>query len=285
MFVREEGFRLSQQLYHTNEFAKKSFVSVRTLQFYDKKGLLSPSAYTHAGYRLYSDDDLIRSQQILALKYLGFSLTEIKNLIQHGARELPSALRAQKEMLIDKRRQIDSIITAIEKIEMMETERLDYEAIFKIIEVIQMDLKPEWVSKYLTPDERRTMREIAKQSFSDEALRKLAEQEFTKETHQQYIHFYDELRRLVANNADPSSQEAQSLAQYLTDLNRRRSQGWDQEILAGMRKTWDTFNSLPEDKKPQMYTLTQDEREFIKQACSILHARRCEESDGRPVHE
>lgn len=194
MLVREGGFRLSRQLYHTNEFAKKSSVSVRTLQFYDKKGLFAPSEYTQAGYRLYSDDDLIRLQQILALKYLGFPLTEIKNLIQQGAKELPSALTAQKEMLIDKRRQIDSILTAIEKIEMMETEKLDYEAIVKTIEVIQLDLKPAWVSKYLSPDERRTMRDIAKQSFSHEALRKLTKQEFTEEIHQQYSHFYDELR-------------------------------------------------------------------------------------------
>lgn len=270
---------MSRPLYHTNEFAKKSFVSVRTLQFYDKNGLLSPSAYTQAGYRLYSDDDLIRLQEILALKYLGFSLTEIKNLIQQGAKKLPSALVAQKEMLIDKRRQIDSIITAIERIETMETERLDYDAVVKIIEVIQLDLKPEWVSKYLTSDERRTMREIAKQSFSDEALRKLTKQEFTEEIHQQYSHFYEELRRLVAKNTDPASEEAQSLAQYLTDLNKQRSQGWDEEILAGMKKTWETFNSLPEDRKPQMYTLTSDERGFIKQACSILHAQRREVRD------
>lgn len=126
-------------------------------------------------------------------------------------------------MLIEKRRQIGSIITAIEKIEMMETERLDYEAIVKIIEVIQLDLKPEWVGKYLSPNERRTMRELAKQSFSNEALRKLTKQEFTEEIHQQYTHFYDELRRLVAENTGPASQEAQSLAQYLTDLNKRRS--------------------------------------------------------------
>jgi DNA-binding transcriptional MerR regulator len=278
MFVREGGSGLSRKLYHTNEFAKKSSVSVRTLQFYDKKGLLSPSEYTQAGYRLYSDDDLVRLQQILALKYLGFSLTEIKNLMQEGVGELPSALRAQKEMLHDKRRQIDSIITAIEKIEKMDNETLDYETIVKLIEVIQMDLKPEWVSKYLTPDERRTLRDIAKQSFSEEALRKLAQQEFTEETHQQYSYFYDELRRLVAHHADPASQEAQSLAQYLTDLNRRRFQGWDQEILAGMRKAWENFNSLPEDKKPQIYTLTTEEREFIKQACSILHTRRSQET-------
>lgn len=64
---------MAEKLYHTNEFAKKSSVSVRTLQFYDKKGLLSPSGYTQVGYRLYSEDDLVRLQQILALKYLGFS--------------------------------------------------------------------------------------------------------------------------------------------------------------------------------------------------------------------
>lgn len=136
-----------------------------------------------------------------------------------------------------------------------------------------MSLKPEWVSKYLTPNERRTLRDLAKQSYSEEVLRKLAQQEFTEETHQQYGYFRDELRRLVALNADPASQEAQSIAQYLTELNRRRSQG-DQEILAGMKKSWENFNALPEDKKPPIYTLTAEERAFIKQACSILHARR-----------
>lgn len=142
-----------------------------------------------------------------------------------------------------------------------------------------MDLKPEWVSKYMTPEERRTMREIAKQSFSDEALRTLAQREFTEDIHEQYRYFYDELRRLVAIGADPSSQQAQSLAQYLMNLNARRSQGWDQEILTGMKKSWETFNSLSEDRKPQIYALTPDQRAFIKQACSILHARKSEESD------
>lgn len=141
-----------------------------------------------------------------------------------------------------------------------------------------MDLKPEWVSKYLTLDERRTLREIAKQSFSEEALKKLGQQEYTEETHRQYTHFYDELRRLVEENVDPASREAQNLAQYLTDLNTRRSQGGDQEILSGMKNTWENFNSLPEDKKPQIYTLTTEQREFIKQACSILYAQRGSES-------
>lgn len=105
-----------------------------------------------------------------------------------------AVLRAQKEMMLDKRWQINSIIQAIERIEKMKDEPLNYDSLVKIIEVIQMDLKPEWVSRYLTPDERRTMRDLAKQSYSQDALRKLAEQEFTEESHLQYRDFMKELK-------------------------------------------------------------------------------------------
>ncbi len=69
---------MGQHYYFTGQFAQKAAVSVRTLQYYDKVGLLSPSLYTEAGYRLYTDEDLSSLQQILALKFLGFSLEEIK---------------------------------------------------------------------------------------------------------------------------------------------------------------------------------------------------------------
>lgn len=62
----------------------------------------------------------------------------------------------------------------------------------------------------------------------------------------------------MAANADPSSPEAQNLAQYLTDLNNHQSQG-DEEIIEGMKKAWDNFNALPDDKKPQIYVLTTEE--------------------------
>ncbi|WP_308636331.1 MerR family transcriptional regulator [Paenibacillus silvisoli] len=64
---------MKNTLYRANEFAKKASVSVRTLQYYDKQGVLPPSAYTESGHRLYSDSDLKALQQILALKFLGFS--------------------------------------------------------------------------------------------------------------------------------------------------------------------------------------------------------------------
>ena len=62
------------------ELAKKMDVTVRTLQYYDREGVLSPSAESAGGRRLYTDKDLVRLHQILSLKSLGFSLDDIKTI-------------------------------------------------------------------------------------------------------------------------------------------------------------------------------------------------------------
>ena len=56
-----------------NEVGKLTGVRVRTLQYYDKIGLLHPTEYTQAGYRLYDDTALEKLQQILLFRELGFS--------------------------------------------------------------------------------------------------------------------------------------------------------------------------------------------------------------------
>ena len=67
----------SEKLFQAREFAALTGVTVRTLHHYDRLGLLKPSRYTRAGYRLYSERDLSRLEQIVALKFIGFSLKEI----------------------------------------------------------------------------------------------------------------------------------------------------------------------------------------------------------------
>ena len=68
------------RIYTTGEFAKKAGVSVRTIRYYDKQGMLKPSHVSQSGYRLYTDGDFARLQKILTLKYLGFSLEEIREI-------------------------------------------------------------------------------------------------------------------------------------------------------------------------------------------------------------
>ena len=79
---------MDKRLYRTGQFARKASVSISTLRYYDKEGLLAPTEYSESGYRLYTDEDLVNLQQILALKFLGFSLDEIKALfVQPGPSE------------------------------------------------------------------------------------------------------------------------------------------------------------------------------------------------------
>ena len=64
-----------------HEVSKLVGVSIRTLQYYDKIGLLHPTGYTDAGYRLYDDADLERLQHILLFRELEFPLKDIKAII------------------------------------------------------------------------------------------------------------------------------------------------------------------------------------------------------------
>jgi DNA-binding transcriptional MerR regulator len=63
--------KTNKKRYQPNEFARKSGVTVRTLHHYDRIGLLKPSDYTGVGFRLYRDDDFVRLQQIVTLKFIG----------------------------------------------------------------------------------------------------------------------------------------------------------------------------------------------------------------------
>lgn len=67
--------------WYIKEFGKLTGVSVRTLHHYDQIGLLKPSVRQSNGYRLYSEDDLLRQKQIVALKSFGFELSQIQNLL------------------------------------------------------------------------------------------------------------------------------------------------------------------------------------------------------------
>jgi DNA-binding transcriptional MerR regulator len=97
------------------EVSQLTGVSVRTLHHYDDIGLLTPDRTTEAGYRLYSDDNLAMLQQILFFRELGFSLKKIKELLTSPAFSRQEAFEMQRKMLLEKRKQLDSIIKTIEK--------------------------------------------------------------------------------------------------------------------------------------------------------------------------
>lgn len=92
-------------------------ISVRTIQYYDKIHLLKPSAKTAAGYRLYSDADVQKLQQILFLKELDFRLKDIRVIISNPRLNKTITFRRQKELLRAKRQHIDQLIHVLEQLE------------------------------------------------------------------------------------------------------------------------------------------------------------------------
>lgn len=82
--------------YKVKEVADLVGISVRMLHHYDKIGLLKPEKINEAGYRLYSDSDLERLQQILFFKELDFKLQDIKNILLSPKFDRIDSLKSQK---------------------------------------------------------------------------------------------------------------------------------------------------------------------------------------------
>lgn len=103
--------------YSSGEFARMAQVSIRTIRFYDKQNILKPSYVTPAGARFYTDSDFARLQQILLLKYLGFSLDDIREMTINDTdyHFLLNALTLQKKLIQDRIEQMQLVENAIEK--------------------------------------------------------------------------------------------------------------------------------------------------------------------------
>lgn len=122
--------------------AKKMGVSVRTLQYYDREGLLSPSAQSEGGRRLYTDRDLIQLYQILSLKHLGFSLADIKGRLRSldTPTQVADALSGQADALRQKIAALTQSLTELEALraEVLQMRTVDFKKYADIVVNLQM---------------------------------------------------------------------------------------------------------------------------------------------------
>lgn len=272
---------MSGRTYTTGRFASRTSVSVRTLRYYDAVGLLTPAARTEAGYRLYTDDDLVRLQQVLALKFLGFSLEEIKTYLATGPVGLREALAAQRAMVRERRAQLDAVDRALGETErLLATDGCAWAPVVKAIEVIQMERRDDWHEKYFTPEQRETLDKLTGESYSDEARERLAElhpnpwtEEDQRRIDARYAALWDGVRRLSAAGADPGAPEAQALAAESIALLEAFT-GGAPEVEEGLATLWGKVDALPEAERPLPRWLTDEEEAFLERAKAIYRERR-----------
>ncbi len=118
-----------------NEVSKLSGVSIRTLQYYDRIGLLNPADYTQAGYRLYDDAALEKLQQILLFKELEFPLKDIREMLSRPDFDKKKALEQQITLLTMKKEHLENLIAYAREIQLTGGKTMD----FSVFDTEKMD--------------------------------------------------------------------------------------------------------------------------------------------------
>lgn len=199
-----ENHKAIPQGYMTvGEAAKKMGVTVRTLQYYDRKGLFSPTAESAGGRRLYTDKDLVKLHQILSMKHLGFSLDDIKNHlieletpadIAHALTEQAAAIHEQIRTLSESLRQIEAL-----KTEVLQMQRVDFKKYADIIVNLQMNNEFYWMIKHLDD----TALDHFRSHLDMDTAQKLMDT---------FTHLNKEALCLQREGISPESEEGQALA-------------------------------------------------------------------------
>ncbi|APV44960.1 DNA-binding transcriptional regulator, MerR family [Dehalogenimonas formicexedens] len=150
--------------YATGELAKVSGVSPRTLQFYDKIGLLKPESYSESGYRRYDDAAALRLQQILFFRELGFELSDIRAIMEKPDFDLLTALESHRELLRGKVARLGELLGTVDRtIQKLKgnkkMEIKDYYKGFseKEVEAIRREAREKYGEKTIADSEAKVM--------------------------------------------------------------------------------------------------------------------------------
>lgn len=228
--------------YRVREFAELAGITVRALHHYDRLGLLKPRR-SAAAYRLYRSVDLERLEQIVALKFLGIPLKQIKALLDRNALDLPDALRMQRRVLEDKRRLLESAIRAIHDAEqsIRPGQRPDAVLLKKIIEVIEMQNNTDWAKKYYSEEALEKI-EQGKQRWSPELQERV-----TKE----WTDLFRDVEAAIARGEDPGGKHAQSLGTRWKKLVEGFT-GGDPKVSTGLNRLYADRPNWPASAQQQM---------------------------------
>ena len=191
------------------EIAKKMGVTIRTLQYYDKEGLLTPSSESEGGRRLYTDKDLLLLHQIISLKSLGFSLEDIKGRLfpLETPEEVAYALTEQAEDLRKKIEKLKSSLSAIEqlKAEVLQIRTVNFKKYADIIVNLQMQNDSYSLIK----------------RFDDDTLEHIRSR-FDKNSGLDFMNRFnrlsDEIIHLQKDKVPPESKKCQELVKEYWDL-------------------------------------------------------------------
>lgn len=241
---------MEKEFMSIGQLAQRMGVTVRTLQYYDRKDILKPSALSNGGRRLYTARDMVRLHQIQAFKYLGFSLEEIKNQVfsLDSPEQMASLLLQQQKSVEEQITNLQEAACALESFrsEVLNIQKVDFKKYAEIIELLQRRNESYWVWKFFDD----TLTEHIKKRFMDSP-------QDGERVYRTFRSLQDEAVILVEQGESSTSEKSMIWAQKWWDMimefvdgdltlitkleafNQDKS-GWDQEM-AQKQKMIDDF--------------------------------------------
>ncbi|MFD0715361.1 MerR family transcriptional regulator [Paenibacillus sp. GCM10027626] len=243
-------------MYSIGQLSKKTGVTVRTLDYYDEVGLVVPSSATDGGHRLYSEHDVLRLEQVLALKYMGFSLQQIKKILEESTVTWQQSINRQLEMVKQQQIRLQALEKALEGVlHSIEFEgEVKWPVIFETIRLFQHD--PQCAShmfeKYFSNEEVKDILHLNNQLTKDDLRKWLAV-----------------IRDIQAHlHEDPGSDIAQSLTgRWLEQV---------QDMFGSDESRLDKMWEAVKDRQNGIafYPLDEEMIHFIERALTIMYAKR-----------
>jgi Predicted transcriptional regulators len=251
---RMEG--AGERLFTIGELAKLVGVSIRTLQYYDQANLLN-STYTEGHKRVYTRDDILKLQQILFLKSLGFPLQEINDKIlkSEDSADFEKVFTQQREILLFQIANLNQIVDTLNLVisETKGGKEISMDRLLTIMELMKKDNPYSFVVRYLNDEQLKIIaNRLLDPSEKNETL--------VKEV-------FAQLDTLYCKGADPAGKEGQELAEHWWNMVNEFTTG-DIDILATLISAGRDIGNWPEETK----NLRESIENFLEKALNIyLH--------------
>ncbi len=215
-----------------NEVSKLTGVSIRTLQYYDKIGLLKPAEYTESGYRLYDDAALETLQQILLFRELEFPLKDIKTIITRSDFDKKKALEQQIGLLELRKEHIEDLICLCHSLQKRGVRHMDFTAFDTAkLDAYAKKAKEQWGS---TP-EYKEFEEKSKGRSKEDENRVMTD----------FMKIFEEFGTM--KEQDPASEKVQAQVKKLQEYITAHFYKCTDQILAGLGKMYASGNEFTEN--------------------------------------
>jgi MerR family transcriptional regulator, thiopeptide resistance regulator len=205
------------------ELARRTGVSVRALHHYDEIGLLSPSHRSEAGYRLYTEIDVARLQQIRSLRALGFSLEEARDFLKRPEVTPDRVLQLHIGHLKEQIAAQQSLCDRLEQVarRWWSDENVPTEEFLHIIEVTNM------IGKYYTPEQMEQLKQRGEMLGEDHIRQVEAE----------WPELMAKVQAEMDRGTDPADERVQALARRWKELVEEFT-GGDPGIAKSVGRMW-----------------------------------------------